>query len=252
MNIFDLTGRKAIITGGCVGLGYAMAEALHEYGAEVVIIDVSDDVIGVAEKLSENGPKAHSVIGNLVDRVALKSAFNQAIEKLDGHLDILVNNAGIVIRHPAEEFPIEDWDFVIELNLNAVFQLCQLAGRIMLKQGKGKIINMASMLSYSGGYIVTPYAASKGAIAQLTKALGNEWASKGINVNAIAPGYMDTRLNAAIKEDPNRSDQVFSRVPAGRWGLPSDLKGPVIFLASDASNFLSGAIIPVDGGYLAR
>lgn len=252
MNLFDITGRKAIVTGGCVGLGFAMAEALHENGAEVVIIDVSDDVVGVAEKMSENGPKVHSVIGNLVDRVELKSAFTQAMEKLDGHLDILVNNAGLVIRHPAEEFPIEDWDFVIELNLNSVFQLCQLAGRVMLKQGRGKIINMASMLSYSGGYLVTPYAASKGAIAQLTKALGNEWASKGINVNAIAPGYMDTRLNAAIKEDPNRSDQVFSRVPAGRWGLPSDLKGPVVFLASDASNFLSGAIIPVDGGFLAR
>ena len=252
MNLFDISGRKAIVTGGCVGLGFAMAEALHENGAEVVIIDVSDDVVAVAEKMSANGPKVHSVKGNLVDRVELKSAFTQAMAKLGGRLDILVNNAGLVIRHPAEDFPIEDWDFVIELNLNAVFQLCQLAGRIMLKQGKGKIINMASMLSYTGGFTVTPYAASKGAIAQLTKALGNEWASKGINVNAIAPGYMDTRLNAAIKEDPNRSDQVFSRVPAGRWGLPSDLKGPVVFLASDASDFLSGAIIPVDGGYLAR
>jgi 2-dehydro-3-deoxy-D-gluconate 5-dehydrogenase len=252
MNIFDIRGRKAIVTGGSVGLGYGMVEGLHEAGVEVVIIDIMDEAATVAKELSANGTSVFSVKANLADRKSLNFAFEEAIKLLGGHLDILVNNAGVVKRHPAEEFPMEDWDLVIEIDVNAVFQLCQLAGRIMLKQGKGKIINMASMLSYSGGIVVAPYAASKGAIAQLTKALGNEWVAKGINVNAIAPGYMDTRLNAAIKSDPSRSEQIFTRIPAGRWGLPSDLKGPVIFLASDASDYLSGAIIPVDGGYLAR
>lgn len=252
MNIFDITGKKAIVTGGSVGLGHGMVEGLHEAGAEVVIIDIMDEAATVAKELSKNGAKVHSVKANLADRQSLNSGFNEAIDLLGGRLDILVNNAGIVKRHQAEEFPIEDWDLVIEIDVNAVFQFCQLAGKIMLEQGKGKIINMASMLSYSGGILVAAYAASKGAVAQLTKALGNEWSSKGINVNAIAPGYMDTRLNAAIKSDPNRSEQIFTRIPAGRWGLPSDLKGPVIFLASDASDYLSGAIIPVDGGYLAR
>lgn len=252
MNLFDLSGKKAIVTGGSVGLGLGMVEGLHEAGAEVVIIDIMDEAVTVAKEIGANGPKVHAVKANLADRKSLNLAFNEAVYLLGGQLDILVNNAGVVKRHPAEEFPMEDWDLVIEIDVNAVFQLCQLAGKIMLKQGRGKIINMASMLSFSGGIVVAPYAASKGAIAQLTKALGNEWIAKGINVNALAPGYMDTRLNAAIKADPNRSEQVFARIPAGRWGLPSDLKGPVVFLASEASNYLSGAIIPVDGGYLAR
>jgi 2-dehydro-3-deoxy-D-gluconate 5-dehydrogenase len=252
MNTFDLTGRKAIVTGGSVGLGFAMAEGLHEAGAEIVIIDIMDEVVDVAAKLGKSGAKVHAVQGNLADRDSLKESFEKAVGKLDGRLDVLVNNAGIVKRHPVDEFPIEDWDRVIEINLNSVFQLCQLAGKIMLKQGKGKIINMASMLSYSGGVVVCAYAASKGAIASLTKALGNEWISKGINVNALAPGYMDTRLNAALIADPDRNEQIMARIPAGRWGKPEDLKGPVVFLASDASDYLSGAIIPVDGGYLAR
>jgi 2-deoxy-D-gluconate 3-dehydrogenase len=229
-----------------------MVEGLHEAGAEIAIIDIMDEVEDVAKTLSKSGAKVHAIKGNLADRVSLNSSFEKAVEVLGGRLDILVNNAGIVKRHPAEEFPIAEWDKVIEIDLNAVFQLCQLASRIMIKQGKGKIINMASMLSYSGGYVVCAYAASKGAVAQLTKALGNEWAAKGVNVNALAPGYMDTRLNAALKADPDRSEQIFTRIPAGRWGEPEDLKGPVVFLASDASNYLSGAILPVDGGYLAR
>lgn len=252
MSLFELKGRKAIVTGGSVGLGYAMVEGLHEAGAEIVIIDVMDEVTSVAEKLSKSGAKVHAVKGNLADRDSLQASFNKAVDLLGGNLDILVNNAGICKRHPAEEYPIEEWDKVIEIDLNAVFQLCQLASKIMIKQGKGKIINVASMLSYSGGILVCAYAASKGAVAQLTKALGNEWASKGINVNAVAPGYMDTRLNAALKSDSSRSEQIMERIPAGRWGSPEDLKGPVVFLASDASDYLSGAILPVDGGYLAR
>jgi 2-dehydro-3-deoxy-D-gluconate 5-dehydrogenase len=252
MNLFDLAGRKGIVTGGSIGLGRALVEGLHEAGAEIVIIDIMDEVFHAAEEVGQSGPKVHAVKGDLANRQSLKQAFNQAMEILDGRLDILVNNAGIVIRHQVEEYPLEDWDKVLEVNLNAVFELCQLGGKVMLKQGHGKIINMASMLSYSGGILVCAYAASKGAVAILTKSLANEWASKGINVNALAPGYMDTRINAALKSDPNRTAQILTRIPAGRWGDPEDLKGPVVFLASDASCYLHGAIIPVDGGFLSR
>ncbi len=252
MSLFDLAGRKGIVTGGSVGLGKAIVEGLYEAGAEIVIIDIMDEVFCVAEEMSKCGAKVHAVKCDLSNRESLKNSFNQAVEMLDGRLDILVNNAGIVKRHSVEDYPLEDWDKVIEVNLNAVFELCQLAGRIMIQQGRGKIINMASMLSYSGGVLVCAYAATKGAVGILTKSLGNEWAAKGINVNALAPGYMDTRLNTALKEDPTRSAQILARIPAGRWGNPEDLKGPVVFLASDASNYLNGAIIPVDGGFLSR
>lgn len=252
MNLFDLTGKKGIVTGGSTGLGKAIVEGLHEAGAEIAVIDIKDDVFPFTDQLSGNGPAVHPVKGDLSNRESLKMSFDQAVEKLGGRLDILVNNAGIIKRHLVENYPMEDWDQVIEVNLNAVFQLCQLGGRIMLKQGSGKIINMASMLSFTGGILVAAYASSKGAVAMLTKALGNEWASKGINVNAIAPGYMDTPLNAALKNDPIRFDSILTRIPAGRWGQPEDLKGPVVFLASEASNYLNGAILPVDGGFLSR
>ena len=161
-----------------------------------------------------------------------------------------MNCAGIQRRKPCLDFTIEDWDDVVEVNLTAVFRLCQLAGRIMAEQGKGKIINVASALSFFGGYTVPAYAASKGGVAQLTKALSNEWAGLGINVNAIAPGYMDTPMNVALINDPVRNGKILARIPAGRWGKPEDLQGVAVFLASEASNYLSGAVIPVDGGYL--
>lgn len=252
MHLFDLTGKAAIVTGGCAGLGRSFVEGLQEAGAEVAIIDISPEVVSIAAEMSRRGPQVHGIQGDLADRQDLERAFEAAVAALGGRLDILVNNAGIVIRHKAEEFPLADWDRVIDLNLNAVFHLCQLAARIMIPQGSGKIINIASMLSYFGGILVCSYAASKGAIGILTRALGNEWASKGIQVNAIAPGYMDTALNAALKADPERSTQILARIPAGDWGDPQDLKGPVVFLASAASNYMSGAIIPVDGGYLSR
>jgi 2-deoxy-D-gluconate 3-dehydrogenase len=252
MYMFDLTGKKAIVTGASTGLGCGMAQALHDAGAEVVIIDLADAAAETAKRIGQNGSKVYAIKGNLGNREDLKSAFAAAVEKLGGKLDILVNNAGIQRRHKCEEFPIGDWDDVIEVNLTAVFQLCQLAGKIMLKQGKGKIINMASMLSFFGGYTVPAYAASKGAVTQLTKALANEWASRGVNVNALAPGYMNTSLNTALVNNPERSAEILARIPAGRWGTPDDMKGVVVFLASDASNYLNGAIIPVDGGYLVR
>ena len=175
------------------------------------------------------------------------------MELLGGHLDILVNGAGIQRRHFCEEFPIEDWDAVLEVNLTATFDLCQMAGQQFIRQNsKGKIINIASMLSFFGGYTVPAYAASKGGVAQLTKALSNEWTGKGINVNAIAPGYMATEMNTALLNDEGRNTEILGRIPAHRWGTPDDMKGLCIFLASDASDYIAGAVIPCDGGYLCK
>ena len=250
MNLFDLSGKKAIVTGAAKGLGRGMAEGLHDAGAEIVLIDIDDAVQSVARELGVRGACVQAVLADLRQREELTAAFEQAVGKLGGTLDILVNCAGIQRRKPCLDFTIEDWDDVVEVNLTAVFQLCQLAGRIMAKQGKGKIINVASALSFFGGYTVPAYAASKGGVAQVTKAFSNEWAGLGINVNAIAPGYMDTPMNVALVNDPVRNSKILARIPAGRWGKPEDLKGVAVFLASEASNYLSGAVIPVDGGYL--
>ena len=252
MNLFDLTGKKAIVTGGGGGLGGGMAEALAEYGAEVLIIDMSEKAKDLATRLVSGGFKAHALIADLCSREKVETAFSEAMSILGGRIDILVNAAGIIKRHKCEEFPIEDWESVININLTAVFSLSQLAGRVMLKNGYGKIINIASMLSYFGGYTVPSYAASKGGVAQLTKALANEWAGRGVHVNAIAPGYMATDMNTRLINDPGRNTEILSRIPAGRWGRPEDMKGVAIFLASPASDYLDGAIIPVDGGYLGR
>lgn len=249
--VFDITGRKAIVTGAAQGLAYGMAEGLMENGAEVTIIDISPKTKEVAEEFENKGFKCHGVIANLGDRTALEAAFNESLEKMGG-LDIIVNAAGVQKRHKSEEFPMEDWDFVMNINLTSVFHLCQLAARHYLKNGGGKIINIASMLSYFGGYTVPAYAASRGGVAQITKAFANEWADKNINVNALAPGYMATVMNTAIMNDENRNDEILKRIPAKRWGTPEDMKGPVVFLASKASDYLNGAIIAVDGGYLGR
>jgi 2-dehydro-3-deoxy-D-gluconate 5-dehydrogenase len=194
----------------------------------------------------------HPIVGNMADRADLVRAFAEAVEKLGGRLDVLINNAGIQRRNTCIDFTLEDWDDVLEVNLTAVFMLCQLAGRIMLKQGKGKIVNIASMTSFFGGYSVPAYTASKGAVAQLTKSLASDWAAHGINVNAIAPGYMLTELNRAYIENPKKLETVLSRIPAGRMGTPDDMKGVAVFLASQASDYVNGHILPVDGGYLAK
>ncbi len=252
MGYFDLTGKAAIITGGGRGLGYAMSEALCEAGAKVAIIGSSESGIEAAKELSDKGYTAFGVKGDLSSREYTPEFFEEAVDLLGGRIDILVNNAGIQRRNKCEDFLLNDWEEVLNVNLTAVFQLCQLAGRKMIDQGGGKIINIASMLSYFGGFTVPAYAASKGGVSQLTKALSNEWASKGINVNAIAPGYMVTEMNEALINDPNRNKEILSRIPAGRWGTPEDMKGIIVFLASSASNYLNGALIPVDGGYLGR
>lgn len=251
MNLFDLTGKKAIVTGAGSGLGNSIAIGLAEAGAEVAIIDLMPDVAEVAARMSEGGKKFYGVRANLMDRSDLLRAFDECVRLLGG-LDILVNNAGMQVRGKAEEIPLDGWDRLIELNVTAVFEMSQLAARQMLPQGYGKIINVASMLSFFGGLNCSPYAASKGAVAQLTKAFSNEWASKGINVNAIAPGYMNTALNTKLLNDPERYHEITLRIPAVRWGEADDLKGTVVYLASHAADYVTGAVIPIDGGYLSR
>ena len=253
-NYTDLTGKNAIVTGAAQGLSLGMAEGLMEAGAKVCIIDVNPKAEEVAKEKCAQGYDCHAVIANLTEEEDRKVKFSQAVEMLGGRLDILVNGAGVQRRQKSEEFPKEDWDFVMNVNLNAVFYMCQLAAKqFMAQNSKGKIINIASMLSFFGGYTVPAYAASKGAVAQLTKAFCNEWAEKGINVNALAPGYMATEMNTALMDPANpRYQSITERIPAKKWGTGDDMKGPCVFLASEASDYLNGAIIPVDGGYLVR
>lgn len=252
MNLFNLEGRKAIVTGASRGLGKAMARGLAQAGAQVAVLASSQSIYDAEKELREEGLSVKAYQVNLMDRNSVEETFRQILDFFGGNLDILVNNAGIQRRNPCEDFTMEDWDDVIQMNLTSVFQLCQLAGRVMLKQGKGKIINLASMLSYFGGFTVPAYAASKGGVAQLTKALSNEWSSKGINVNAIAPGYMNTEMNEKLIQDPGRNSEISARIPMHRWGEPEDMIGTAIFLASDASDYVTGITIPVDGGYLGR
>ncbi len=243
---FSVRGKKALVTGGSAGLGRAMAEALVDGGAEVAINGASDRIFSVAALMGTIPLQA-----DLADRTEALALVGRAVQELGG-LDILVNSAGVQRRHPAEDFPLADYDLVRSVNLDALWILCQAAGRHMLAQGSGKIINIASLQSFFGGITIPAYAASKGGVAQLTKALSNEWAARGINVNAIAPGYMDTELNAALVGNPEREPLLLARIPAGRWGQPADMRGAVIFLSSGASDYVHGAILPVDGGYLGR
>jgi len=248
--MFDLTGKTALVTGASGGLGQAMAAALAEAGASVVLVSSSGGG-GTAEAIRRAGGEAWQLTADLSDTGGLDRVFSEALA-FRGRIDILVNNAGIIRRTPAVDHARQDWHDVLDLNLNAVFFLCQLAGRHMLARGSGKIINIASMLSYQGGINVPGYTASKHAVAGVTKALANEWAAGGIQVNAIAPGYMLTNNTAPIVADETRFRSITERIPAGRWGTPEDLKGPVVFLASSASDYMNGHILCVDGGWLAR
>ncbi len=252
-NLFDISGKKAIVTGGTRGLGYGMAEGLMESGCEVVIVGSNDKVYQVSQGFCDRGFRCHGVKANLAKREEVYQCFRDCLESLGGDLDILITAHGIQRRHSAEEFPLDEWDDVINVNLNSIFILCQEAGKVMLKKGYGKIINIASMISFFGGQTIPAYAAAKGGVAQLTKELSNDWAGRGINVNAIAPGYMATEMNTALLDPANpRYEIITGRIPAGRWGTGDDMKGTAIFLASPASDYLCGAIIPVDGGYLVK
>jgi len=250
LDMFSLKGKVALFTGGSRGLGKAMALALANAGADVAVVGrkLDQDVIDRIEAAGVRGKFYEFDLGNIDGIPDLV----RDVRKDFGHIDILVNNAGVQKRHKAVDFPKDDWNFVLDVNMNAVFFMCQEVGRLMLAQGKGKIINIASLLSFQGGLTVPAYAASKGAVAQFSKALSNEWAGQGVNVNCIAPGYMDTEMNVALMADPTRSEQIMSRIPAGRWGKPEDMAGAVVYLASNASDYVNGSTIVVDGGWLGR
>ncbi|MBD3918627.1 2-dehydro-3-deoxy-D-gluconate 5-dehydrogenase KduD [Paenibacillus sp. PR3] len=248
--LFDLTGKTALVTGTSGGLGAAMAIGLAEAGASIVAISSSNSNSTV-EAVRAIGGQIEQISADLSQADTLESVFERAVSCF-GKIDILVNNAGIIRRAPAAEHSAKDWQDVIDLNLNSVFYLSQLAGRHMLERGSGKIINIASMLSYQGGINVPGYTASKHAVAGLTKALANEWAGRGVQINAIAPGYMTTNNTAPIVADEARFKSITDRIPAARWGTPDDLKGPVVFLASAASDYMNGHVLNVDGGWLAR
>ena len=250
--LFNLENKKAIVVGGAGDLGKEMVTSLCLSGVQVVVIDRTVDLDRWTSSLSSEILPGKDIFGltvDLADRNNLVKGFEEAINIL-GSIDILVNAQGIQRRFPSEDFPIQVWDEVIEINLTSVFEMCQLAGRVMLKKGYGKIINIASMQSFIGGYHIPAYAASKAGVGIITKALSNEWASRGINVNAIAPGYMDTKMTSAIKADQVRYEKLLTRIPAGRWGNPNDLCGALIFLASAASDYVNGVVLPVDGGML--
>ncbi len=248
--MFDLTGKTALVTGASGGLGQGMALGLAEAGANIVVVSYSDcnETIAAIEAI---GGKAVQIQADLSDESVLSGVVEQSIAAF-GAIDILVNNAGIIRRTPAADHAWKDWHDVVDINMNTVFFPSQLIGKHMIARGSGKIISIASMLSYQGGINVPGYTASKHAVAGITKALANEWAGKGINVNAIAPGYMETNNTAPIIADENRYRSITERIPAGRWGTPEDLKGPVVFLASKASDYLNGHVLCVDGGWLAR
>jgi 2-deoxy-D-gluconate 3-dehydrogenase len=252
LDSFRLDGQVALVTGARQGLGQALALALAEAGADIAALDVNE-VAETCQAVAALGKRCLPLACNLRDAspADLERQVEQTVAEL-GRLDILVNNAGIIRRAPALEFSEADWDDVLQINLKAVFFLSQAAGRVMVRQGRGKIINIASMLSFQGGIVVPSYTAAKSGVAGLTRALANEWAGQGVNVNAIAAGYMATEVTAALRADPSRSSSILGRIPAGRWGKPEDLKGVVVFLASAASDYLDGAIVPVDGGWLGR
>lgn len=252
LTMFDLSAKNAIVVGGAGDLGVAMLEALVEAGARAAVIDVSESVHNVTASLSAKGFSVHPVRADVSCRDQIRSSYDEAMRFLGGRLDILVNAAGIQRRHPSESFPEMDWDDVLAVNLSATFFYCQLAAQSMIPMGSGKIINVASIMSFCGGITIPAYVASKGGVGQLTKSLSNDWAGMGLHINAIAPGYMATKLNTALMDDPVRSADLLKRIPQRRWGNGHDLKGITVFLASSASDYVNGTVIPVDGGYLGR
>ncbi|MGI0107516.1 SDR family NAD(P)-dependent oxidoreductase [Salinimicrobium sp. WS361] len=253
MELFDLTGKTALVTGCNRGIGFAMAQGLAEAGADIIGVSTSLKAEGseIEKAVQAAGRKFSAYQCDFSDRKSLY-AFIEKIKSENAIIDILVNNAGTIMRKPAAEHPDEYWDKVIEVNQNSQFILTREIGKEMIKRGSGKIIFTASLLTFQGGITVPGYAASKGAVGQLVKAFSNEWASKGVQINAIAPGYIATDNTAALREDEDRSTSILARIPAGRWGEPEDFKGPVVFLASKASDYMNGSVVLVDGGWMGR
>ena len=253
MSLFSLEGKTALVTGCKRGIGFAMAEALAEAGANILGVSASLEVEGskIEKRIKEIGKDFKGYQCDFSDRKSLYS-FIEKVKAENPKIDILVNNAGTILRAPAAEHSDEYWDKVIEVNQNAQFILTREIGKEMLKRGEGKVIFTASLLTFQGGITVPGYAASKGAIGQLTMAFSNEWAGKGVQVNSIAPGYIATDNTQALRDNEERSEAILARIPAGRWGKPEDFKGPITFLASKASDYMTGSILTVDGGWMGR
>jgi len=246
---FRVDQSVAIVTGGSKGIGRAITVALAEAGADIAVVSRTDQQ-DLEEAVTGLGRRYLHYEADLTERKQAREVVPAVAEEMRD-VNILVNNAGIIRRSPASEYSEADWDDVLEIDLTAAFILSQAAGRIMLKAGKGKIINVGSVLSFQGGINVLAYAVSKHGIAGLTKALSNDWASKGINVNALAPGFIETGFTELLQKDPERSKAIIGRTPAGRWGVPDDIAGAAVFLASPASDYIHGVILPVDGGWMA-
>jgi len=253
MSLFSLEGKTALVTGCKRGIGFAMAEALAEAGANILGVSASLEVEGskIEKRIKEIGKDFKGYQCDFLDRKSLY-AFIEKVKAENPKIDILVNNAGTILRAPAAEHSDEYWDKVIEVNQNAQFILTREIGKEMLKRGEGKVIFTASLLTFQGGITVPGYAASKGAIGQLTMAFSNEWAGKSVQVNSIAPGYIATDNTQALRDNEERSEAILARIPAGRWGKPEDFKGPITFLASKASDYMTGSILTVDGGWMGR
>jgi len=250
MNPFSLAGQVALVTGANKGLGQGIALALADAGADIVAVS-SSNADDTGAKVRALGRRFHFIAADLTSTAPIPGIIDGTLAAF-GRLDILVNNAGMIRRADAVDFTEADWDAVMDLNLKSAFFLAQAAGRHFIAQGRGKIINIASMLSFQGGIRVPSYTASKSGLAGITKLLANEWAAKGVNVNAIAPGYMATDNTAALRADESRNRDILARLPAGRWGEPADLGGAAVFLASSASDYVHGVVLPVDGGWQAR
>ncbi|WNJ21509.1 SDR family oxidoreductase [Pontibacter sp. G13] len=250
---FNLSGKVAIVTGCKRGIGKAMAIGLAEAGADIIGVSASLELSGsqVEQEVTALGRNFKAYQCDFSDRGSLYT-FIESVKTDFPQIDILVNNAGTILRKPAAEHPDEYWDKVIEVNQTAQFILTREFGKDMIERGSGKVIFTASLLTFQGGITVPGYAASKGAVGQMTMAFANEWAGKGVNVNAIAPGYISTDNTEALRNNPERADSILARIPAGRWGQPEDFKGPTVFLASDASSYMNGSIVLVDGGWMGR
>lgn len=249
--LFRLDGKVALVTGASAGIGAAIAEALAEAGADVACHGNTRPAEATAAAVKAKNRKGAALSGDLSDRATPARLVASVLERF-GRIDILVNNAGTIRRAPAVEHSDEDWDFVLNVNLTSVFSLCKLTGKHLLEQGSGKIVNITSLLSFQGGVNVPGYSAAKAGLANLTRALANEWAGRGVNVNGIAPGYIETDNTAALRQNPERFRQISERIPAGRWGTPRDLAGAAVFLCSPASDYVHGHVLTVDGGWMGR
>jgi 2-deoxy-D-gluconate 3-dehydrogenase len=249
--LFRLDGKVALVTGAAAGIGAAIAEGLAEAGADVACHGNSRSADATAARVKSMNRKAAAISGDLSDRATPARLVAEVLERF-GRIDILINNAGTIRRAPAVDHSEDDWDTVLDVNLTSVFLLCKQVGKHLLQQGSGKIVNIASLLSFQGGVNVPGYAAAKGGLANLTHALANEWAPRGVNVNAIAPGYIETDNTAALRQNPERFRQISERIPAGRWGIPRDLAGAAVFLCAPASNYVHGHVLTVDGGWMGR